>query len=67
MRNLKLKPSEMWSSVAWYISTNDSEEPVTSIFRDEEVLSYPEYGGNRSIRKVGTYLPNYTASHSRRP
>jgi hypothetical protein len=39
--------------------TNISEEPDASTF-------YPEQGGSRFIRIVGTYLHDYTASHPRR-
>ena len=39
-----------------------SKRRTVSIFR----AVYPENGGKRSLRNVGTYLQNYTASHIRR-
>jgi hypothetical protein len=35
-----------------------SEESAASVFMVED-------GGNRIFRNVGTYIPNYTASHPR--
>jgi hypothetical protein len=37
---------------------------VSTFFRN---LFYPEDGGNRFLQNAVTYLPNYMASHPRRP
>jgi hypothetical protein len=33
----------------------------------EPIASFPEDGGSRLLQNAGTYPPNYTASHPRRP
>jgi hypothetical protein len=46
--------------LVWYIGTNISKEPATSII-------YPEDDESRFPQNFGTYLPNYMASHPRKP
>jgi hypothetical protein len=40
-----------------------ADEPAVSNFEVGKLMS--EDGGSRFLRKDGTYVPNYTASHTR--
>jgi hypothetical protein len=56
--------SGMWCRAIWYIGTNVSEKPATSVFKVDPF--YPEDGGSRFLRNRCTYLSNYMAAHDKR-
>jgi hypothetical protein len=56
---LKLRYSGTWRREIWHMITSVSEEPSTSIFKVDD-------RGSTLFRKVGSHLPNYTASYSGR-
>lgn len=60
MRRISL-PSAMWLSVLWQKQANILKIPTHSICSQ----NYPRFGGRNLLRKVDTFLPEYTASHSR--
>jgi hypothetical protein len=63
----------MWLRTAWYSELlsrrleDIKEYAMERDWRPVQALFYPEYEGSRFIRDVGTYLPFYTALHSRKP
>jgi hypothetical protein len=53
---------ETWRSIVLQMCINDSDEPVDYIFRTEPW----RWQKRVSFRNIGTYLPNYMASHPTR-